>query len=412
MYLGDIGLGFLEGVAIISSPCIYPILPLLLATTTTGGHYRPFAIMVGFFINFTLFVFVARYLVNYFGIMPDIIKNTSLFFLVFFGATLLSNKMSHAFARATNRLSNWGAKILIRTEQKNHETIAGDIVAGLVIGATIALVWTPCAGPILASVLTQIIRQTDNPAAIILVLVFAMGVTLPFLVISLIGRRALRIMHWLPQNNSWMRKILGTIIITSSLFIAAGAYPADLPSFSPNNIFNKNFALPAPTIQLAALNQNGIEVGDFGSNVPFAPPPFIGIQQWLNVDAPLTLELLKGKVVLINFWVFSCYNCVNTLPSVVSWDKKYRSKGLVIIGVHSPEFESDKSVRNIEAALAKHGITYPVPVDNQLQTWDAYNNNCWPAFYFINKKGRVVKAICGEHDYSASERYIQKLLAE
>ncbi|MDI9314342.1 MAG: cytochrome c biogenesis protein/redoxin [Hydrotalea sp.] len=384
MSFSNNALGFLEGVSIIASPCVYPIVPLLLSTSSTGGKYRPLAIMIGFFINFTIFVFTARYLVNFFGIMPNTIKNISLGFLIFFGAVMLSDKLGEKFAAMTSRIANWAARVVNRAENIDRN----DWLVGLMVGATIALVWTPCAGPVLASVITQVIRETDNLSAVGVVLSFAVGVTLPFFIISILGRRAMIYFNWLPKNNHVVKKILGGLIILSAMLIATNVY--------------------------AAENRPAVTFGDgvYDKPLSFTAPDFVGIQQWLNVDKPWAMGDLRGKVVVINFWTYSCINCQHTLPAVVGWHKKYRNRGLVIIGVHSPEFESDKPIASIQAAINRHGITYPVAVDNKLQTWDNFRNGCWPAFYFINKYGRVVRAICGEHDYTATDQYIAKLLAE
>ncbi len=377
-------LAFIEGFATITSPCIYPILPLLLTTTGTGNKYRPFAIMTGFFLNFTLFVFTARYLTGILGINLDYIKYASVMMLIIFGGVMLSDNLSQQFSALTSNLANSGSRLLYYIETRQYN----DIIVGLAIGAVIALVWVPCAGPILGSALTQVIRQTDNLHAVMVVLAFAVGVSVPFLIIALLGRKALNYFGWLPQRHRLARKIVGTMIIVSALLVGTNAYATE----------NKPVSVFAD--------------GPFSKPLSFTAPEFVNIQQWFNVDQPLTISSLRGKVVLINFWTYSCINCQRTLPAIVEWDRKYRSKGLVIIGVHSPEFEQDRSLAAIQNAMRQHGITYPVAVDNQLQTWDNYHNDCWPAFYFINKYGRVVHGICGEHNYLETEKYINKMLQE
>ena len=386
----DLTLVFIEGLAIIASPCVFPIVPLLISTSATGGKYRPLAILAGFFINFTLFVFTARYLVRFFDIEPWIIKDISLLILGGFGLILLSDIGSAQFYRWSSALPQWGTRMMNRFEYKGHN----DIITGLLIGATIALVWTPCAGPILASVLIQVIRQKDNLLAIFMVLSFAVGVTIPFLLIILLGRKIMKHLQWLPKNNRLVKKILGGIILLSSVLIATEVYADEVIDHS------------RPTMAIPVNHT------PYGAPLNFPIQETVGITQWLNVAQPISLSSLKGNVVIVNFWTYSCYNCVNTIPAIVGWDKKYRDKGLSIVSVHTPEFESDKRIASIQNAIKKHGILYPVAVDNEAKTWDAYHNNCWPAFYFVNKKGQVVKAICGEHNYTATERYIAQLLAE
>jgi thiol-disulfide isomerase/thioredoxin len=148
-----------------------------------------------------------------------------------------------------------------------------------------------------------------------------------------------------------------------------------------------------------------------GLNLPYHAPDLVGIDGWLN-SSPLTMQSLLGKVVLVDFWTYSCFNCIHTLPHIVSWDKKYRHDGLVVIGVQSPEFDVEKNVNNVKAALTRYGITYPVALDNQLATWGNYQNHYWPAYYLINRQGKVVYTHFGEGDYDVTENNIRYLLSQ
>jgi thiol-disulfide isomerase/thioredoxin len=148
-----------------------------------------------------------------------------------------------------------------------------------------------------------------------------------------------------------------------------------------------------------------------GLNLPYHAPDLVGIDSWLN-SSPLTMQGLLGKVVLVDFWTYSCINCIHTLPHIVRWDKKYRHDGLVVIGVQSPEFEVEKDVNNVRAALVRYGITYPVALDNQLATWGNYQNHYWPAYYLINRQGNVVYTHFGEGDYDITENNIRYLLRQ
>ena len=140
-------------------------------------------------------------------------------------------------------------------------------------------------------------------------------------------------------------------------------------------------------------------------------PEFTGINQWLNSE-PLTLQQLKGKVVLVDFWTYTCINCINTLPYVKSWNQKYKDQGLTVVGVHTPEYPFERNTDNVKTAIKRFGITDPVAQDNQYATWSAYNNQYWPAFYLLNKKGQVVYTHFGEGDYAQTEAAIQALLAQ
>jgi len=140
-------------------------------------------------------------------------------------------------------------------------------------------------------------------------------------------------------------------------------------------------------------------------------PEFTGIDKWLNSE-PLTMQQLRGKVVLVDFWTYTCINCIDTLPYVKSWNQKYKDQGLTVIGVHTPEYPFERDTNNVKTAIKRFGITYPVAQDNQYATWSAYNNQYWPAVYLIDKKGQVVYSHFGEGDYAQTEAKIQALLAQ
>ncbi|MFM0058886.1 thioredoxin family protein [Paraburkholderia phytofirmans] len=159
----------------------------------------------------------------------------------------------------------------------------------------------------------------------------------------------------------------------------------------------------------AGSPEPGASVPAHGTNA--AAPDFTGISQWLNSD-PLTLQQLRGKVVLVDFWTYTCGNCINTLPYVKSWNQKYKDQGLTVIGVHTPEYPFERDTDNVKTAIKRFGITYPVAQDNRYATWNAYNNQYWPAFYLLDKQGRIVYTHFGEGDYAKTEAKIQALLAQ
>lgn len=383
MQIIEIGLSFLEGLALIASPCILPVLPLVLSASVDGGRKRPFGIIIGFVLAFTTFAMASRSVVNALDISLDTIKYGSLFLLTVFGLILLSERLSALFSAATQRFANIGNDLAAIPKE--------GFFSGVGIGMLIGLIWTPCAGPILAAVLVQIIRQESNIQALFLVGSFAAGAAVPMLIISLMGREVLAKTGFLIRHADIVRKSFGVLILCTIAFIASGG---DATSLFPRK--------ETPIASYGPGLHNGLLT-------PYAAPEFKGIDTWLN-SQPLTMQSLKGKVVLIDFWTYSCINCVRTLPYLIQWDQAYRDKGLVIIGVHSPEFEFEKDVKNIKTALASHRITYPVAVDNRLDTWTAFKNRYWPAHYLIDKEGRVVYTHFGEGSYSQTENNIRHLL--
>ena len=380
----DIGLAFLEGLALIVSPCILPVLPLVLAASVDGGKRRPYGIIIGFVLAFSMFAIAARELVALLGIDLDVIRDVSLVLLALFGLVLLSEKLSERFSALTQGAANLGNDL---ASSKGE-----GLLSGIGIGALIGLVWTPCAGPILATVLVQVIRQESDFAGNLVILSFGIGAGIPMLIIALTGRRLMNKLGFLTRHAETVRRGFGVLILASVAWIASGA-----------NI--ESLFMSAERTEIA---QRDLKL-QHGLDKPYAAPEFAGIDRWFNSE-PLTMADLKGKVVLVDFWTYSCINCVRTLPYITAWDRKYRDQGLVIVGVHSPEFEFEKKADNVQAAIAEHGIRYPVAQDNRLDTWSNFDNRYWPAHYLIDREGRVVYTHFGEGQYAVTENNIRYLL--
>lgn len=385
--LTEFMLSFVEGLALILSPCILPVLPLVLSTSIDGGKRRPFGIILGFILTFAIFSLVSRQLVSVFNINLDYIKYGSLILLAILGFILLSEKLLSLFEKYTVYLANLGIVLA-----KNYRD---GFLSGVLIGALIGLVWTPCAGPILASALVQIIREQRDLNAMLLIFAFSFGAGVPMLIISLTGRKLIAKLSFLTRRGWLVHKVLGILILSSVGLIASGVNAADLVSLNNKiNLTNSKNQLQGalPTAYVA--------------------PEFAASDSWLNTpnNQPLDIKSLRGKVVLVDFWTYSCINCLRTLPYITKWDQKYRKDGLVIVGVHAPEFEFEKNADNVKAALKRYNIQYPVAMDNNLDTWTNYSNQYWPAHYLINKDGMVVYTSFGEGKYDETENNIRVLL--
>lgn len=379
----EIGLVFLEGLALIVSPCILPVLPLVLAGSLEGGRRRPLGIIIGFVGAFTLFALLSRQLVLAFHINLDYVKYASLGLLAVFGLILLSEKLSLKFSQLTQRFANIGGNLSTNRPE--------GFASGLFIGGLIGLVWTPCAGPILAAVLVQVIRQQSDLQAFLLMLSFAFGAGLPMLAIALLGRSIAGRLNFFIRHTEILRKLFGVIILLAVILIASGL-----------NLQSWGWKKESPVIGRQNALVNALAA-------PYASPEFSGINTWLN-SQPLKMANLKGKVVLIDFWTYSCINCIRTLPFIVDWDRKYRDKGLIIVGVHAPEFEFEKKRENVQNAVLANHIAYPIALDNHLDTWTNFKNSYWPAHYLIDQKGRVIYTHFGEGDYDITENNIRVLL--
>lgn len=386
-------LGGLEGLSVVASPCIFPVLPIILSASVQGGPLRPYGIMVGFIVTFSLFTLTSRWLIELLGIDPLLLRQLSFLLLLLLGVLLLSEKLTTYFNQWVNLVSQWGAEI----QQQLYQS--SGFGSGLLIGSCIGLVWVPCSGPVLAAVLIQAIQQKTTVISVLTLLAFSAGAGIPMLLIAIGGQQLMKQLNVLKTHGTLIRKITGVIILVTVLLTSQDTWALpDLPIASNNAGGAKPTTISKPKLTNALLQ-------------PYTAPEFAGLTQWIN-SKPLTLSSLKGKVVLVDFWTYSCINCLRTLPYITQWDAKYRKDGLVIIGIHAPEFAFEQRYANVVRATQKYGIQYPVALDNNLATWEQFNNHYWPAHYLIDTTGKVVYTHFGEGHYDVTEKNIQALLGQ
>lgn len=397
---------FISGIVTILSPCILPILPILLSGTLSGSKKRPFGIITGFVLSFTFFTLSLATIVKLTGLSADYLRVGSILIIFLFGISLLVPKMQLFIEQLASKLTP-----NISSEKKDG------YLSGILLGCSLGLVWTPCVGPIIASVITLAATSNVTFGSILITLSYAIGTAIPMTLITLGGRGILNKVPSLTKNLSNIQKMFGLIMIlvAISMFFNLDRkfqtyiltkfpnYGTGLTKFEDNNLVNsslgnKNNTSNTPT-QLVQEK-----------NYPVAPEIIPG-GEWFNTQ-PLKISELKGKVVLIDFWTYTCINCIRTLPYIQAWNKKYADKGLVVIGVHTPEFEFEKDANNLKSAIKDFGLTYPIVQDNNYETWGAYSNHYWPAKYFINKEGKIVSYHFGEGGYDEAEKLIQDLLNE
>lgn len=401
---------FLGGIVTILSPCILPILPIVLSGTLTGGKKKPLGVVSGFILSFTFFTLFLTTIIKFTGASADTLRTISVIVISIFGISLIVPKFQIAMEKLFSRL----ATIAPKQKQDTHHP---DFIAGFFIGLSLGLVWTPCVGPILASIITLAATSSINGGAILITLAYSLGTAIPLFAITYGGRQLLTSHPWLLRHTQSIQKAFGVLMLLAALGIflswdrqfqsyiltAFPNYGAGLTKLEDNSIVKNEIdkLKKAPTISMDAL---------FESSLGDAPQFFAG-GDWIN-SPPLTIEKLRGKVVLIDFWTYTCINCIRTLPYVKAWWKNYADKGLVIVGVHTPEFAFEKETRNVKAAIEDFNISYPVMQDNNYATWEAYNNRYWPAHYLIDKNGKIRYTHFGEGKYDETERMIQKLLKE
>ncbi len=401
---------FLAGIVTILSPCILPILPIVLSGSIGGGKKKPLGIITGFILSFTFFTLTLATIVKLTNLSADVLRNFSVIIILTFGLSLLIPNFQVLMEKIFSRLANF--------TPTNQNPNAG-FWSGILIGLSLGLIWTPCVGPIIASVITLAATSEVNLGAVIITLAYSVGTAIPMFIIMISGRALFNKVPWLLTKSEIIQKIFGIIMILTALGIFFNLdrkfqvfvldtfpqYGANLTKFEDNQTV-KN--------QLKNISSSENQLNIIGQPIDSASipaPEIIPGGKWLNSD-PLTLQSLRGKVVLIDFWTYTCINCIRTLPYLKDWYEKYQEKGLVIIGVHTPEFEFEKDASNVEKAIKDFGIKYPVAQDNDYATWKAYSNRFWPAKYFIDKNGQIRSAHFGEGGYDESEKLIQQLLKE
>ena len=407
---------FLAGIITVLSPCILPILPIILTSTIGGketGKSRPLGVVIGFILSFTFFTLFLSTIVRLSGVPPEALRNVSVIVIAGFGLSLLIPQFQVIVERLFSKLAGF------MPSSQNKTGLGG----GLLIGFSVGLLWTPCVGPILASVISLAITGTVTFDSFLITFAYSLGTAIPMFLIMIGGQNALRRVPWLLSNLGNIQKLFGVLMILTAIGIFLNIdrkfqtfILEKFPQYGSGLIkIEDNDAVRS---QLNKKPGNETDMGkplfDLQSKGILAPE-ILSKGEWFNLptgSSPLTMANLKGKVVVVDFWTYSCINCQRTLPYLKKWYEKYKDKGLVIIGVHAPEFEFEKNPENLKKAIADFGITYPVVQDNDFNTWRAYNNSYWPAKYFIDKEGYIRHTHFGEGEYDESERVIQELLKE
>ena len=418
---------FLSGVVTILSPCILPVLPIVLSGSV-GGRSRPFGVIAGFVLSFSVFTLVLSTIVRALAIPPDALRVAAVVLILLFGLVMLVPRLRLGFEMIASRMAGGGRG---RTQSKGFS-------GGLVTGFSLGLVWTPCVGPIMASVISLAITQSVDGGSVFIILAYSLGTAIPMLAIMLGGRTLIKRVPVLSRNTAGIQKVFGVLMILVAVSIGLGwdrRFQSAVLSLFPNygsgltafeNAEPVRQALDARSKTGAAMTAGSSpalfdEAPENGKPGDYGPAPeIVTAGEWFNIDAlgtaaadgNVTMEELKGKVVLLDFWTYSCINCVRTIPYLRSWYEAYRDDGFVIIGVHTPEFAFERNPENVRAAMQDLGVTWPVVLDNDYDQWRAYNNRYWPAHYFIDADGRVRYFHFGEGKYEESEDVIRLLLEE
>jgi cytochrome c biogenesis protein CcdA/thiol-disulfide isomerase/thioredoxin len=424
---------FLAGAGTALSPCVLPVLPALLSAGGVGGKRRPLGIVLGLSITFTVTIVGLANVVDGVGLGSDPLRYLAVVVLLAFGLALMIPDLSGRIEAPLSRLARFGPRS------------RGDgFRSGLLVGGALGFVYTPCASPILAAVISV---SAASGRTIAIALTYALGSAIVLLALTLGGRRLFDRVRG-AGRGPLLQRALATIMILTAVAI--------ITNLDVN--FDQFVAQHIPDVNLtASLECSGTVTGRLheitGRHAKFAPangssscegssaklkpaaanasqaslladaeelpnlgtaPEFADTEDWFNTPGrrSLTLASLQGRVVLIDFWTYTCINCIRTLPYLKAWDAAYRKDGLTIVGVETPEFQFEHEAGNVENAIAQFGLRYPVVQDNNMGTWNAYGNEDWPADYLIDAHGQVRYKAVGEGDYGETETAIRALLAE
>lgn len=410
---------FLSGLVTIAAPCIWPLLPIILSSSAQGGHRKPLGITVGIILSFAVFTLTLSYIVSIVPLDLDVLRLFAVGIIAFFGFTLVVPQLNQAVEGMVSRLSGKLGGITSRQ--------GSGFTSGFITGLALGIVWTPCAGPILATIAALAATQAVTPQIIIVTIVYVIGVGIPLFLFALLGNKLFTKTRMISGYTGRIQQAFGVLMIVMAFLILTNQdkvlqarlldvfpqYSTFLVNLEGNDVVKSELAkLRGNSDSLSRITE-GQPSNSVSDTLPKLgkAPEFVGISNWLGSE-PLTMESLKGKVVLVDFWTYTCINCIRTLPFVTNWHKTYNNQGFVVVGVHTPEFEFEKKTENVRTAMKQFGIPYPVAQDNDYSTWNAYNNHYWPAKYLIDADGIIRYTHFGEGEYERTEEAIRKLLAE
>jgi cytochrome c biogenesis protein CcdA/thiol-disulfide isomerase/thioredoxin len=414
-------LAYLGGILTIVSPCILPVLPFVFARADQPFLRSVLPMLVGMAATFAAVATLAAVGGGWVVQANEYGRIIAVTLLAIFGVTLLFPTLSD---RLTRPIVALGSRL---STSADGGTGGSKVVSSLLLGIATGLLWAPCAGPILGLILTGAALRGASVQTSLLLAAYALGAATSLALALLVGGRVFALMKRSLGVGEWIRRGLGVAVLASVLVIAFGLDTSFLTQVSLASTtaleqglldkFHAGVGGGAHPSAVAAKGQDATPsaptaTGQAADSLPVMDelPPLSGAVQWLN-SPPLTTAALKGKVVLVDFWTYSCINCLRELPYVRAWANKYKDDGLVVIGVHAPEFAFERNIDNVKKAVSSLKLDFPIAIDNDYAIWRAFDNQYWPAEYFADAQGRIRHEQFGEGDYANSERVIQELLA-
>lgn len=391
---------FLAGVITVFAPCVFALLPVIIGGSVSGDvqdKRRPFIIAASLAVSLIVFTLLLKATTIFIAISPMAITAASGGIIVGLGLALLFPAL-YEWPIAALNLQAKSQQLLGKAGGK------GKIVGAVITGAALGPVFSSCS-PVYVYLLATVL-PVNFALALSYILAYVIGLSLMLLLVGFLGQKLVRKLKWASNPRGWFNRTVAIIFIIVGLLIITG-YDKKFQTFISENT---PFDFDGLSAQLIPADQRQT-MGGILNVQPYKAPELKGIEGWIN-SQPQTIEKLKGKVVLVDFWTYSCINCIRTQPYLKQWYDRYKDHGLEIIGVHAPEFSFEQNKVNVERASKEAGLSYPIALDNKFQTWRAYNNQYWPASYLIDREGQVRRTHFGEGEYQQTEDAIRRLLAE
>jgi len=400
-------LAYFAGVLTIATPCILPILPFVLARAEEPFRRGALPMLLGLALAFAAVASLASFAGAWAVTWNRDGRTVALVLIVLFGLSMLLPILT---ARLTAPIVSIGSRLGIWVQRRTADrgTTGGYSV---LFGVATGLVWAPCAGPVLGLILTTAALKGPSVHTSLLLLAYGLGAATSLAVGSLLGGRLFSIVKRSARWGDALHRILGAAVVAGASIIWLGSSNGLIAHLSSASV---NMLEQDVTAAVNNARAGGIATVAYATEEPALSASLrslLGARQWLNTQ-PLQPKDVQGKVVLVNFWTFSCINCLRVLPHVRAWAAKYKDRGLVVVGVQTPEFAFEKDVGNVRKALVDLGVDYPVAIDNDFKIWRAFDNEAWPALYFIGADGKIRRRVLGEGNYDGSEGLIQQLLSE
>jgi cytochrome c biogenesis protein CcdA/thiol-disulfide isomerase/thioredoxin len=400
-----LALAFLAGILTILAPCTLPVVPLVVGSALTGGRLRVVGVMAGFGLAFVATTVLLASALAAAGMTTDLLRLLSGIVLALVGLTLVVGPLGDRLGGRLDGVATVGTRMAGRTADDG-------LVGGLVVGSAIGLLWAPCVGPIMAGVIALAVSRGPSVETVAIATAYAAGAAIPLAAVAVAGCRLLSALGD-AARRARLQRGLGVAMIVVAIAVVGGfdlTFGSTVAAIVPAGPTSPLASGPADARQEAMMTtepeETALELDDLGP-----APELTGITAWIN-SRPLTMAELRGKVVLVEFWTFGCINCIHVQPYVKAWSDRYAADGLVVVGVHTPELSYERDLDNVRAAVASSDVRFPVAFDPDFATWNAYRNAYWPAFYFVDRAGRIRHTHFGEGDYDGSERVIRQLLAD